>query len=102
MSAPGAGGRRFDVLTFDCYGTLVDWERGIADAFASAARGDGVAPDRSALLAAYHEIEPLVQAERYRSYREVLALTARRVAERLGWRMATGREKLREEYDSSL
>lgn len=84
--------RRYDVLTFDCYGTLVDWERGIADAFASAARGDGVAPDRSALLAAYHEIEPVVQAERYRSYREVLALTARRVAERLGWRMAAGRE----------
>ena len=25
--------RRFDVLTFDCYGTLVDWERGIAEAF---------------------------------------------------------------------
>jgi len=84
--------RRYDVLTFDCYGTLVDWERGIADAFASAARGDGVALDRAALLAAYHEIVPLVQAERYRSYREVLALTARRVAERLGWRMAAGRE----------
>jgi len=84
--------RRYDVLTFDCYGTLVDWERGIADAFAGAARGDGVALDRAALLAAYHEIEPVVQAERYRAYREVLALTARRVAERVGWRMAAGRE----------
>lgn len=84
--------RRYDVLTFDCYGTLIDWERGIADAFASAMRGDGVALDRAALLAAYHEIEPVVQAERYRSYREVLALTARRVAERLGWRLAAGDE----------
>jgi 2-haloalkanoic acid dehalogenase type II len=84
--------RRYDVLTFDCYGTLIDWERGIGDAFAGAARADGVAVDRAALLAAYHEIEPAVQSERYRPYREVLALTARRVAERLGWRLAAGRE----------
>lgn len=84
--------RRYDVLTFDCYGTLVDWERGIGDAFAAAARADGFDLDRAAMLAAYHEVEPAVQAERYRSYRDVLALTARRVAERLGWRLAAGRE----------
>jgi 2-haloalkanoic acid dehalogenase type II len=84
--------RRYDVVTFDCYGTLIDWERGIGDAFETAARADGVALDRAALLAAYHAIEPVVQAERYRSYREVLALTARRVAERLGWRLDAGRE----------
>src|SRR5439155_663493 len=34
--------RRYDVLTFDCYGTLIDWERGIGDAFEAAARADGV------------------------------------------------------------
>jgi 2-haloalkanoic acid dehalogenase type II len=84
--------RRYDVLTFDCYGTLIDWERGIRDAFAAAARADGVTLDATAVLGAYHEIEPGVQAERYRPYREVLALTARRIAERLGWRLAPGRE----------
>jgi 2-haloalkanoic acid dehalogenase type II len=84
--------KRYDVLTFDCYGTLIDWERGIGDAFASAARAAGVALDREALLAAYHAIEPVVEAERYRPYREVLALTARRVADRLGWPLAAGRE----------
>ena len=83
--------RRYDVLTFDCYGTLVDWERGIGDAFASAARATGSrstggAPGR------LPRDRALVQAERYRSYRDVLALTARRVAERLGWRLAAGRE----------
>ena len=83
--------RRYDVLTFDCYGTLIDWERGLSDAFASAARGGGTVLDRAALLAAYHEIEPVVQAERYRPYREVLTLTAQRVAERLGWPLAAGR-----------
>jgi 2-haloalkanoic acid dehalogenase type II len=85
--------RRYDVLTFDCYGTLIDWERGIGDAFAAAACADGAAIDRAAMLTAYHEIEAVVQAERYRSYRDVLALTARRVAERLGWRLAAGRER---------
>ena len=72
--------RRFDVLTFDCYGTLVDWERGIAEAFAAAAQADGVTLDRAAILRAHHEIEPVVQAERYRRYRDVLALTARAAA----------------------
>ena len=85
--------RRYDVLTFDCYGTLVDWERGIGDAFAAAARAGGTVIDRAAVLAAYHEIEPVVEAERYRPYREVLALTARRVAERLGWALAPGDER---------
>ena len=84
--------RRFDVLTFDCYGTLIDWERGIAEAFDSAARADQVWLDRTAVLAAYHEVEPPLQAERYRSYRAVLALAARAVADRLGWKLAPGRE----------
>jgi 2-haloacid dehalogenase/putative hydrolase of the HAD superfamily len=84
--------RRFDVLTFDCYGTLVDWERGIAEAFGAAAQADGVTLDRAAILRAYHEIEPVVQAERYRRYRDVLAVTARAVADRLGWKLAAGRE----------
>ncbi|HEY7517373.1 MAG TPA: HAD-IA family hydrolase [Methylomirabilota bacterium] len=85
--------RRFDVLTFDCYGTLIDWERGLGDAFATAARAGGVALDRATLLAAYHEIEPVVQAERYRSYRDVLALTARRLAQRFKWRLPEGDER---------
>ena len=81
----------YDVLTFDCYGTLIDWERGIGDAFESAARADGVTIDRAAALRAYHEVEPIVQAERYRTYREVLTLTAERIGERLGWLLTPAR-----------
>jgi 2-haloalkanoic acid dehalogenase type II len=83
--------RPYDVVSFDCYGTLIDWERGIARAFADAARADGVTVPVETLLAVYHEVEPAVQAERYRSYREVLTETARRLAERLGWRLAPAR-----------
>ena len=82
---------RFDVVTFDCYGTLIDWERGIADAFRAATTADGVAIDLAAVRAAYHDVEPAVQAERFRRYRDVLAETARRVALRVGWPLAEAR-----------
>jgi 2-haloalkanoic acid dehalogenase type II len=83
--------RRYDVVTFDCYGTLIDWERGISAAFAAAMAADGVSLDLARLLAAYHEIEPAVQAETYRPYRDVLTETARRVATRVGWQLAESR-----------
>jgi 2-haloacid dehalogenase len=59
--------------TFDCYGTLVDWEAGMR-----AALGD------ESLLAAYHEAEREVQSMAFRPYREVLAEGLRRAAERRG------------------
>ncbi|QDV37504.1 HAD family hydrolase [Tautonia plasticadhaerens] len=76
---------RFDVITFDCYGTLVDWERGIADAFASEASRKGTTFDGPAIVSAYHRIEPEVQAGTYRSYREILAEAAHRVASAFSW-----------------
>jgi len=75
----------YDMITFDCYGTLIDWERGIGDAFAAAARQAGAAYDPQALIAAYHLIEPVVEADTYRPYREVLIETARRITAQLGW-----------------
>lgn len=75
----------YEVITFDCYGTLIDWEHGISEAFAKTAEVDGVDLDPAAILAAYADIEPVVEAETYRTYRAVLTETARRVAERLAW-----------------
>ncbi|PYV81950.1 MAG: hypothetical protein DMG93_13705 [Acidobacteria bacterium] len=76
---------RFRVITFDCYGTLIDWENGIADAFRRAAESDGVHIARDEVLRAYAIIEPIVEQERYRSYREVLTETAARIAHMYGW-----------------
>ena len=75
----------YDVITFDCYGTLIDWERGIHDAFAALAQEAGVALDAERALTAYHTVEPAVQTEIYRPYREVLGEVARRVAGQQGW-----------------
>ncbi|MDP9341328.1 MAG: HAD hydrolase-like protein [Actinomycetota bacterium] len=62
--------------TFDCYGTLIDWEQGIQGAFLS------LWPDADAerLLDLYHEIEPKVQERRDIPYREVLGEVLRQVA----------------------
>jgi len=68
----------FEVITFDCYGTLIDWEKGIRDAFSR------VGLESDATLKAYAQIEPVVEAESYRSYREVLTETAARVVKKLG------------------
>ncbi len=64
----------YDVITFDCYGTLIDWETGIRKAFES------VGVDGDEALRAYAEIEPQVEAGPYLSYREVLTETASRIA----------------------
>jgi 2-haloacid dehalogenase len=64
--------------TFDCYGTLIDWNGGIAGELARLF-GDDEAPR---LLDRYHEVEPQVQAEDpERTYRTVLTLTLERLAE---------------------
>jgi 2-haloalkanoic acid dehalogenase type II len=75
----------YDVVTFDCYGTLIDWERGISDAFAAAAARAGRSCAAGEVLAAYAAVESEVEASPYRPYRDVLAETAVGVASRLGW-----------------
>ncbi|HXH87964.1 MAG TPA: haloacid dehalogenase type II [Gaiellaceae bacterium] len=66
--------------TFDCYGTLIDWNAGVG-AVLERLYGIEQAPE---LLRRYHELEPEVQAEQYRSYAEVLSLTLERLASETG------------------
>ena len=63
---------RFDVMTFDCYGTLIDWEAGLLEALRAplAARGIDEPDDR--LLESFARHEAAVEAGPYRPYREVL------------------------------
>jgi 2-haloacid dehalogenase len=70
--------------TFDCYGTLIDWDGGIRSALA----GLFGAGEADRLLVRYHELEPQVQAERYRTYREVLDLVTGMIAAEQGVELA--------------
>jgi len=85
--------RRFDAVTFDCYGTLIDWEDGIGAAFVREAAADGLTIDRTKVLAAYQGVEAQVEASEYRPYRDVLAETAVRVARRIGWELTRERAR---------
>ncbi|MEW6730760.1 MAG: HAD family hydrolase [Acidobacteriota bacterium] len=76
-----------ELITFDCYGTLIDWEGGITNAFQTTAARDGIRLSTDDIVTAYMLEEPIVETESYRSYREVLTETARRVAARLGWQL---------------
>jgi 2-haloacid dehalogenase len=77
---------RFEALTFDCYGTLIDWEAGILAGLRPmlARRGKHV-PDE-ALLAAYAKLEADAEAGPYRRYREIVGDGMAGVAARNGVR----------------
>jgi 2-haloacid dehalogenase len=72
---PGA----FDALTFDCYGTLIDWETGIAVALQEVVRSHGVEAGDRELVDAFGRHEHVVEQESFRIYRDVLAETLTRV-----------------------
>ena len=79
--------RQFDIITFDCYGTLIDWESGIRSAFIRAAAEDGVRLDEPRIIPEYSAIEPIVERGRYQRYRGVLCDAADHAARALGWRV---------------
>jgi 2-haloacid dehalogenase len=70
----------FDALTFDCYGTLIDWETGILAAAQPVLAAHGVALGDEDLLEAFGRHEARLEAGEYRTYREVLAESLRGVA----------------------
>src|SRR5262245_8039624 len=74
---------RFDVLTFDCYGTLIDWETGLLAAFRRILGPRGVETDDEALLERYAAHEGALEAGPYLRYREVLARSADAVCREL-------------------
>jgi 2-haloacid dehalogenase len=63
---------RFDVLTFDCYGTLIDWEAGIASGLLAMLAAHGVEATAEDVLATYAGHEAELEAGPYRRYRDVL------------------------------
>jgi 2-haloacid dehalogenase len=75
----------FEALSFDCYGTLIDWETGLADVLVPWAREHGLDLSDEALLVAYSPIEAEVEAAHPSdSYPQVLARSMRLLGEQLG------------------
>lgn len=75
----------FDALTFDCYGTLIDWEAGLTAAFRPILSAHGVTADDEDVLVRYARYEAAAEAGSYRRYRDVLAAGLHGVAGELGF-----------------
>jgi 2-haloacid dehalogenase len=74
---------RFTTISFDCYGTLIDWESGILPALRTVlANHDQSLPDAT-ILELYGEFEAEAESGPYQSYRDVLQSVVRRFAGRL-------------------
>jgi 2-haloacid dehalogenase/putative hydrolase of the HAD superfamily len=74
-------------VSFDVYGTLIDWETGILNAFKKQAVADGFDLDPSVVLPLFHEVQREIQSGSYELYAEVLRRTALEIAERLEWKL---------------
>jgi 2-haloacid dehalogenase len=78
-------------VTFDVYGTLIDWETGIYEAFAKEAARDDFEIDRTQLIGLFHEISQEIEGGSYELYAEVLRRTAIEIAKRLEWPLEPSR-----------
>jgi 2-haloacid dehalogenase len=75
----------FEALSFDCYGTLIDWEAGLLAVLGPWARARGLALTGEELLTAYAQVEASAEAEHpAEAYPEVLARGMRLLGENLG------------------
>jgi 2-haloacid dehalogenase len=77
---------RAEFLTFDCYGTLIDWESGILTALRPVLGRARPGADDEAVLELFGRMESTVQKGPFRPYRQVLAEVLRRMGHSLGFR----------------
>jgi 2-haloacid dehalogenase len=78
-------------VTFDVYGTLIDWDKGVMEAFKKEADRDGFTLDESQVVPLFHEISREVEGGSYELYAEVLRRTALEMAKRMEWPLEPSR-----------
>ena len=78
-------------VTADCYGTLIDWEKGILDAFSAEAERDGFTFEPDALIDRFLEIQADIIRGSYELYAEVLRRATVRTAKEIGWEIEPSR-----------
>ncbi len=78
-------------VTFDVYGTLIDWETGVYEAFSAEAQRDGFTIERDELIPLFIETQHQIQAGSYELYAEVLRRTAVQISKQLAWPLEPSR-----------
>jgi 2-haloacid dehalogenase len=85
---------QFYLITFDCYGTLIDWELGMKNALKNLVESRGLSFDIKSMPQRYIEIEIEIEKETYRKYKEILALGVRRLFKEKGIELASKEERI--------
>ncbi|MGD0790356.1 MAG: haloacid dehalogenase type II [Terriglobales bacterium] len=80
---------RFTTISFDCYGTLIDWESGILPVLRTVLANHGQSLPDAAILELYGEFEAEAESGPYQSYRDVLQSVVRAFAERLNFKASS-------------
>ncbi|HKG36082.1 MAG TPA: HAD-IA family hydrolase [Solirubrobacterales bacterium] len=83
--------KNIEWVTADCYGTLIDWEKGILDATRKEAEKDGFSFEDRPFLDRFMEVQAEIMAGSYELYAEVLRRTIVKVAGELGWEIEPSR-----------
>lgn len=83
--------KQITFVSFDVYGTLIDWEAGIVQAFQKAAKSDGVEIEPDTLLPMFHEVQREIEGGSYELYAEVLRRTAMEIADRMEWKLESSK-----------
>jgi 2-haloacid dehalogenase len=83
--------KNIEWITFDVYGTLIDWESGIADAFVREAKRGGVEVDRKLVVELFLKYSHEIQSGSYELYAEVLRQAAVKVAAEIEWDLESSR-----------
>jgi 2-haloacid dehalogenase len=87
-------GKRYAALTFDCYGTLIDWESGILASLQPFLTSKGVFESDEALLELYAQFEPAAESGPFKIYKKVLQECMRSFARHFGFTLEEGEEDL--------
>jgi len=78
-------------VTTDCYGTLIDWDKGITEAFQKQAKRDGLTLDMKTLLPRFYEVIHEVMGGSYELYAEVLRRAVVKTTSEIGWEVEPSR-----------
>src|SRR5690606_24381040 len=83
--------KNIEWVTTDCYGNLIDWEKGISEACSKEAAKDGFSFDTEAFMERFFEVQAEIMAGSYELYAEVLRRTIIKVAGEIGWEVEPSR-----------
>jgi 2-haloacid dehalogenase/putative hydrolase of the HAD superfamily len=83
--------KNIEWVTTDCYGDLIDWEKGISEACAKEAAKDGFSFETGPFMERFFEVQAEIMAGSYELYAEVLRRAIIKVAGEIGWEVEPSR-----------